>query len=319
MTEKPASPFPNSNYPGFRSDPEELTGHIQSYQNQTCDILRRRGELEGLFADLAAKGFRRFGKLLRGSKALVLEGPEHQMIRICSNDVSDEGPRPLRPYMIQPLKTIDDIDGYRIEILPRYHTVLELTQSTKLAAQYGFKREENEGEEELERRISGTLQAGCWQLKDDIESLYHDRAGDIIGIFSNVAVLHAPEGGIVFKVVDPGAVRVNQSGDTHDVSPERDRLEKLWREAEENHIQSLGLERGTIKDVMSDDELNKWYGNRPKGLVADLVQGYGLYPQESQSLMSEIGRTYEGNGSDFGDYVRKLLKQRYGEPINQSR
>jgi len=93
--------------------------------------------LEGLLKVLEEHGIKRIsGKTPAGASAIVLTTTDNQMVRIIREDTKKL--QSLPPTALQPLYTIDNIDGFCIQIMPKVHVLREILASDKLRAEYGI-------------------------------------------------------------------------------------------------------------------------------------------------------------------------------------
>jgi hypothetical protein len=110
--------------------PPELDKFLQ-------DDIQDNKALEGLLKVLNEHGIKRIsGKTPAGASALVLTTTDNQMVRIIREDTKKL--QSLPPTALQPLYTIDNIDGFCIQIMPKVHVLREILASNKLRAEYGI-------------------------------------------------------------------------------------------------------------------------------------------------------------------------------------
>ena len=187
-------------------------------------VISKPGKLEAIIAHLQQRGFSHVGpKLRHGSYAYILEGPNDQIIRVVSAE--HEQPRPDRPYMLQPLTT-EVVEGCRIEVLPRVHTLQEIMASKQLCAEFGY-----EGQERVDA-VRPILAQMSELAKSDGHAFTDLKA-------ENVAILRDEEGRNVPVIIDPGSLKRIESRPLADPAT----LEE-YTKAQEAHLAQLGLKRG---------------------------------------------------------------------------
>ena len=97
-----------------------------------------RSKLRQILDALEEKGIKRISSNLRGGGfALVLEMNDNQMIRIVTSETKKL--QSLPPTVLQPLYTIDNVEGFCIQIMPKVYVLEELfNPDNKLKAEYGL-------------------------------------------------------------------------------------------------------------------------------------------------------------------------------------
>ena len=263
------------------------------------EALSEDERVEELFEHLANKGFRKVGKLYYGGYAIVLEGGNHQMIRVVPKGRERE--RVNAPYMVQPLTTIDDFNGYHIEILPRVHTARDILNSVvDLGPQYGFVQ--NKSEESTSRykeRVEGELYKEMMDFRDYLEVAHQMNFTD--PWLTNMAMFMT-EQGPVMKILDPGAVvplsrkqimnNIDRNRSLNECrNPkyhDQQSYDKLLETAEADHLEALGHVRGHTVGVVSDEDLEKLRAIKADGYNADDT----LYSRaiSEQKYVDEMGQ-----------------------------
>ena len=201
-------------YSGFQHTRDVLSrGRMnQIHQNETADHFKDK-DLAELVECLESHGFRRVSnKISRGFFAIVLEANHNQMIRIV--DKQAEYPRHHEPDVLQPVQVIDDLPRYRIEILPKVHTLSEILAgrvkkdpkkpidkaSKQLADYYGLSKNPEQAKNEIEsyvlRLISDNMKNG---------QFFYDVA------LSNICLVKDEQGNNVPLVLDPCAKKIGRA------------------------------------------------------------------------------------------------------------
>jgi hypothetical protein len=178
----------------------------QIHKNETADHFKDQ-DLAELVGCLESHGFRHVSnKISRGFFAIVLEANHNQMIRIVDKEA--EYSRHKEPDVLQPVQVIDELPRYRIEILPKVHTLSEIlagrvkkdpqrpidNASKQLADYYGLSKDPEQAKNEIEsyvlRLISDNMKNG---------QFFYDVA------LSNICLVKDEQGKNVPLVLDPCA------------------------------------------------------------------------------------------------------------------
>ena len=214
-----------------------LPGH-----NETAKLLRKNGNDSVAISDfLQRAGFQRLSSHLKhGYNAILFEANDNQMIRLVHKKF-EKTARLDAPFILQPTMTYD-VGDYRIEVLPRVITLVELLDknNTKLRKNFGITPE-------LEKQMDGFKA----QLMNDARNQNIDFWDNEV---ENIAVVKNKQGELIPLILDASAACVisNESYKlTHAVAfmhtPE------YYAAAQAAHLESLGLEQGKIKQRVFSD------------------------------------------------------------------
>lgn len=190
--DRPESPFPPTEYDKFRATGQVFTRDMAvPKDNRTLENLRTDedhfgGGFSKIVERLAGLGFRRIHQQVQHGKfAIVLEADNHQKIRIITKARKEA--RYSDGYYLQPTASYEH-KGYRIDILPKVHTLREILDDQKLMSEYGIERE---GAGEFLKQ----LVFEAWKN----HQFFSDAK------FDNIAILKNSEGKAVPVILDPGA------------------------------------------------------------------------------------------------------------------
>lgn len=187
-------PFGEPQHAAFRPVSQILSkGHLEGLKekSRTAEALSDDSvALERLVEHLHQHGFRKLSQHVRsGSYAMVLEGGNHQMIRVVDSRL--EAPRAPSWDVLQPIEVLDVGHGLSIEVLPKIHTLDEVMKDYKLRKQYGLKNHVEDARNMMEHLFLDNLHRGI---------CFFDACYD------NIAVVQDANGRAVPLVLDPGAL-----------------------------------------------------------------------------------------------------------------
>lgn len=187
------NPFGEVNYSdyghpkiSFADNWKELEQHNHTIKNLT------NGKFcffDNIIRELEHSGFRKISKtIFSGTHAVVLEANNHQMIRIVDTDVEQD--RPSDPIFLQPIYSIKNVQGYSIEVLPKVHTLFEISRNKELMKEYNLLAPSDIGKL-IENLMIKTAHDG---------KFFFDSSS------SNIAVIKDENGKNVPIIIDSGAV-----------------------------------------------------------------------------------------------------------------
>jgi len=106
-------------------------------KNKTASSIVFQDSLPEIIEKLKDYGFKKISPIvLNGSNAIVLEANNHQIIRIVHSRAEKD--RAKDDVILQPIATIDNINNYRVEVLPKVRTIKEIIENDELKKLYNF-------------------------------------------------------------------------------------------------------------------------------------------------------------------------------------
>jgi hypothetical protein len=190
-----------------------------------------RSDVRLISGYLEENGFTQLSEnVLHGNHALVFEANDGQMIRVVHCDVEREV-RPDSPFVLQPVVSLDELENYRIEVLPKVITLKDLSDQDAIR---------------LRTQLIADMQEHGLIAND--------------ARYENIAVVYNKAGEAVPLVLDPASVfdyrkqpdklAAAIAADAYfddDVAEKSTHSPEYYAAAQAAHLESLGLEQGKIK------------------------------------------------------------------------
>jgi len=284
---------------------EELAYANGKDKNEAAIALLEKGALPSVIKRLEVAGIRGISDYIQhGDFAIVLQANQHQMIRIVKADSKGEQKRTLKPYMLQPLATIDDVPGFRIEVLPKVECYHYLLWGNAETLRDYFTQKPDEDDYTFGRRAKKELGSIVEHLI--ITILRDHKLPDDMSNY-NIAILHNGDHPIAV-LLDPGTIRSDfdinaihhikhieklstgfqmpwvekylpkYAWQAHSFDENCDRKTRkflstalsqpndlrLYEDAHKAHLAWLGLKEGQINGVVSENDLSRLYSDKPR-------------------------------------------------------
>ena len=290
--------------------------------NETVSALLLQRKFNELAKRLEQAGFRKISRKIRkGSSAIVLEANNHQMIRVVSVE-AHESERSTEPYVLQPIATINTLDGFRIEVLPKVHTLEEIVGNPILEKEYGLgEYSRSEAEEHIKWLMVDALHKGnlIFDPSPANIALIKDEAGYAVPLLIDAGGMDKTEAcdltdmhtlwyrSMTFEKVRSYTINTHHPLYVSDMDSKMRKSRFLvemrgaitaltalehepypYAQAQEAHLKLLALTRGKPNNVISDNDMMKYCsrGLNPKGAYASLVSG-GFYKDEIAGMIAK--------------------------------
>lgn len=295
-------------------------------------------EIPNMLEDM---GFRRINHDFKaGGMALVFEGGNHQMIRLVTDR---EQARNKDSDILQPVKTIELPQDFRIEILPKVHILAEILQDPQLAEAYGLKDPEQEARGFLRHLVVENFARDNFLFDPSMYNvaLIHDKAGHNVPVIIDagaVVPLEAAERHHFFNFAQRAAL-TQFAPEVVDVIPDKSmvynthwgqhhtadevvemgqqlaallhsaKVEKTYpyEEAQAEHLKRLRLEAGKLTGVVSSDDLRAFSEVR-KGIEMSAAKLGARYSPRYSTFV----RLVQDEGvypTQLAEYVRQALQE----------
>lgn len=338
MADNISSSLPPVDYRLFQPVASVLKAKNLNDENKTADALIYGRRLPELAKLLEAAGIRRISTRIRnGENAIVLEANDNMMIRIA---LDSERPRDKDDDILQPIATLEGMKGFRVEVLPKIHTLAEVIASPELCAQYKLTDPNAQAQQFIQRLVSDNLHKGKLFYSNPPENvaLLKDRSGNPVPVILDPGSLadaehpaKAPGDAYGRKYYDTMAMISMTNLDVFDdfgagMATEMN-LGKLIRkqldewskrhharplacaEAQAAHLERLGLVRGEIRDAATPrlraEERHQFIGERQHYLHSeDSKTGQVFQPHDA---IYEQLRDKGVSQSEFGDMAKAAL------------
>ena len=119
---------------------QQVLENALSIDNGTSRYLKTDENVSRLTGILKRAGFIKLSPIVKhGTRALVFEANDRQMLRITHETVSEK--RLCTPEVLQPLKTISEGD-YKIEVLPKVNMLDEIIEDPDLSNKFGLSKKD---------------------------------------------------------------------------------------------------------------------------------------------------------------------------------
>ncbi len=312
------------------SSREKIT--YESNTHSIRELMDNEARLESLALFIESKGLRRLqGKHLQGKRALLFETVHKQMLRISFRE-SKDGRLPL-DEILQPLMTFNDVAGFCVEVLPKVRTSGVSIEHRK----------------EL---ISALAKKGYmfWDCTFDNIGLLDD--GTPVVIDADAVIHESKMHDIMTDGLSLGAVDrqsatylelfsfmvnfVHESiFDLSMFDTEKSILEKHYQAfktmhvpirnygaSQKKHLETLGLNKGEIKGVYDDIQLNDLQTSPNKRIATVLhnaVKNHGMFANELSMIIAQaIIETANNPKSASEEPITRRIQQLVEDPSQRA-